>query len=326
MAEIIEQVITERTVKCKNCGNTDLWFNGKVDGTQYVRCKQCKGRYTTKDTYKGFRHDRGIIMKAMERFYGGMSFGIIKNKFRKIEGIELSKPTIWNWIIHFTNLVIPYVKSLEPVNIGDEWFADETMIKIHGKDKWLWAVLDGDTRYLLGCNFTYTRPIRSAAKLFQEAYYHAGKAPNTIRTDGLPAYIKAFKSVIKSRNRKAVHLTSKGFGSKSNTNLIERWNEYIKQRTKVLRYFKKPESAFVICEGIITNYNFLWPHSSLGYVPPAVKAGIDLKGLGIVNWGDLIDLALQYHERNPPSRSYMWYLDELERVKNIHEKRRLASA
>jgi len=318
---IRSEIITiERPILCKFCGNADLWQNGEHNGVPYYLCKVCGHRANGKDTFPHQKYEKDIISKALTFYYNGMSFAGVRNTFDDEFGIRPSTSTLWEWIMKYTKLVVEYTNELIPTDIGDEWFADETMIKLHGKDKWLWAVLDGKTRYLLGCNFTYTRPIRSAEKLFQEAYYHAGKAPKTLRTDGLPAYIKAFKNVITTRNMNAVHLTSKGFGSKSNTNLIERWNEYVKQRTKIMRYFKNPASAFIIAQGIIVNYNFLWEHSGIGDIPPAQKAGINIGGLGIKNWGNLIELALKEEtNKNPSSQVGVWYFDELERLKNRSE-------
>lgn len=320
MPEFYEETVIRRDIKCKFCGNADLWQNGEHNGVLYYLCKVCGHRANGKDTFPHQKYEKDIISKALTFYYNGMSFSGVRNAFDDEFGIRPSTSTLWEWIIKYTKLVVEYTNGLIPPVIGDEWYADETMIKLHGKDKWLWAVLDGKTRYLLGCNFTYTRPIRSATKLFQEAYFHAGKTPMVLRTDGLPAYVKAFKNVITNRNIKAVHLTSKGFGSKSNTNLIERWNEYVKKRTKIMRYFKNPTSAFIIARGIIINYNFLWEHSGIGDIPPAQKAGIDIEGLGINNWGDLIDIALKNQmSQNPNSQVGVWYFDELERLKNRSE-------
>jgi len=246
-----------------------------------------------------------------------MSYKGVVNSFDDLDNIRIGKSTIWDWVIKFTRKVIPYVKYVKPRNIGDSWFADETMIKMHGKNRWLWAVIDEDTRYLLACNMTVNRTTQNATKLFYDAYLHAGRMPFTISTDKLQAYEGAFKKVFLRRfgSEKSYHLKSEGFRSPTNTNLIERWNEYIKQRSKVMRYFKRPDSAFTVLQGIIINYNYLWEHSTLKNKVPAQVAGINVEGLGIKNWGNLIDLAIQHSKEVKNPSEVVWYLDEMERMK-----------
>ena len=137
-------------------------------------------------------------------------------------------------------MVIPWAQEQKPTKIGRHWVADETMIMLHGKNKWLWAIIDKKTRYLLACNFTSKRFTKDATKLFRDALYNAGTRPGTITTDKLFAYNKAFNRVFYSRyaEDKVYHWKSKGFHSRFNTNLVERWHEYVKGRTKIMRHFK----------------------------------------------------------------------------------------
>ena len=46
----------------------------------------------------------------------------------------------------------------------------------------------------------------------------------------------------------------------------------------------------------MTHYNFFLEHSYLGYVTPAMFAGV---GEGIQNWGDLIERAIKEPRENP---------------------------
>ncbi len=316
MSKYTEEIVTSREIVCKNCGFDEFWKSGfDTSGLQCLKCKRCEHRYSQKDTYIGYRYRKQYVIRALEYFYGGLSFGIVRNKFDNLDNIKMSRYTIWNWVTHFTNLVIPYTRHLKPTNIGDVWYADETMIALHGKNRWLWAVLDESTRYLLACKLTTNRTTKHATELFYDAYVHASRKPQSITTDKLQAYEGAFKKVFYSRYKgRPEHLQSGGFGSPTNTNLIERWNEYIKARTKVMRYFKKPKSAFTILQGIIINYNYLWEHSSIGSVPPAQVAGIDIKKLGIKNWGDLIELALKYDKRVVNPSEGVWFVGEKDRV------------
>lgn len=315
MPEFIEKTITKRNIACKYCGNSDLSLNGSQNGEQYYLCNNCNHRATGKDTYPRQKYDKNTIKEAMTYYYNGMSYQGVRNTFDDLGVGKISKSTLWEWIMKYTNLVIPFSRDIKLSNIGKTWIADETMIMMHGKNRWLWVIIDEKTRYLLACNFTLKRRSKDAERLFLEAYLHARKRPDFIITDKLQAYHKAFKNVFYSRGdyeRRVFHALSEGFASKSNTNLIERWHEYVKQRTKIMRHFKLPESANVILQGIIINYNYLWEHSTLGYNTPAQMAGIDLMKLRIKNWGDLIELAIKYENEQPKRNpnEFMFWLDE----------------
>ena len=53
--------------------------------------------------------------------------------------------------------------------------------------------MDRETRFLLANLVTKTREVKAARRLFQEAKKIAKDKSGAIVTDGLPAYIKAFK-------------------------------------------------------------------------------------------------------------------------------------
>lgn len=315
MIKYTEEIILERDIACKRCGSEDLWKNGKENGDQYFRCKECDYRFKGFNTFPRYRYEKDIIFEAITNFYNGMSFGAIQNTFDELEKGFIAKSTLWTWVTRFTNAVIPYVKNLYP-QVGDIWVADETMIMMHGRNKWLWACIDEQTRYLLGCHLSQSRGIKDATVLFREAHLHAGKKPLKIITDKLPAYHDAYKKVFWSRylEDRPSHTQSAGFLSHTNQNLIERWHEYVKQRTKIMRHFKNTKSAKTILNGIIINYNYLWEHSTLGGIPPALKAGIDIHGLELYSWGDLIELAMDYNKITP-NPSYTFFTDDMKRLR-----------
>jgi len=316
MPKFTETITVSRDIKCKYCGNENLWKNGSLNGVQYYLCPKCKNRANGHPTFPHGKHDKLTVVQALTYYYKGMSFRNVQKTFNELIDINISTSTLHDWVIKYTNLIIPFVKELNPTNIGDSWFADETMIKMHGKNKWLWAIIDEDTRYLLACNFTTSRTTKDAEKLFYEAYIHSGRKPFVISTDKLQAYVGAFKRVFYSRFGKdaAYHLQSQGFKSPTNTNLIERWHEYIKQRTKIMRHFKRSDTADTILQGIIINYNFLWKHSTINYQPPSKVAGIDFNGYTVNNLKDLIELSLRYKRaKKNPDKDYFW-IEEMRKV------------
>lgn len=74
---------------------------------------------------------------------------------------------------------------------------------------------------------------------------------------------------------------------KMSNNIIERFHNTLKERVKTTRWFKSHDGANNALDGFEIQYNFLRPHTALGGLTPAQKAGLDLP---IENgWGDLIE-------------------------------------
>ena len=80
------------------------------------------------------------------------------------------------------------------------------------------------------------------------------------------------------------HIQSRPFAVENNTQIIERFHETLKQRTKVMRGLKNMESALDFINGWLVHYNYLRPHTSLDDKTPAEVAGIDYP---YDNWADI---------------------------------------
>jgi transposase-like protein len=174
------------------------------------------------------------------------------------------------------------------LKVGNTWVVDETGIDINGKNVWFWDIIDEKTRFLLASHLSSLRSIEDASIILKKAWDRAGKYPDFILSDKWRAYNKAFKKVFGSH---AEHIKSEGFTEAINTNLIERFHSTLKERTKVLRGFKSVETAKLILDGFIINYNFFRPHMTLKNTTPAQEAGIKLP---FKTWEGLLR-ELHYH-------------------------------
>ena len=241
------------------------------------------------DTYPRMKYPKDLIVSALTYYYNGMSCRNIANTFNDLRGLDLSQTTIWRWIIKYSDIVNNYVLFMEP-HLSDVWVADETSVDIWGEQYWFWDIIDTNTRFLIASHLSKTRTMNDAVELFSVAKAKSKIRPRIIITDRLGIYHGAFNDVFYShfKERRVEHLTSRGFRSPINTNLIERFHGTVKQRYKIMRDLKDPYTASVILDGFVTHYNFFLEHSYLGYTSPSVIAGV---GEGIQNWGNLIDLA-----------------------------------
>jgi len=297
MAEHEEITVTKRKIVCKKCGSTDTSKNGKYNDSQYFLCKNCGMNFSGSNSYFKMKYPKDHNIKALTYYYNGMSYRNINHTFNDILEVSLPKSTFYRWVIKFSKLVNNYVLTLHP-QLSDTWIADETVIDIWGKKYWFWDIIDEDTRFLIASHISRVRSIKEATKLFYMAKLRSNIRPKVIRTDKMVSYHGAFNKVFYARSwdKKVMHLTSEGFGSDFNINLIERFHGTIKQRTKVMRDLKRLKSARIVLDGFVTHYNFLMEHSYLNYKTPATIAGI---GDRITNWGDLIELAINSPKYNP---------------------------
>ena len=118
----------------------------------------------------------------------------------------------------------------------------------------------------------------------KEAKDKAGKSPKRILTDGWKGYIDGIELVFGSNTE---HIQTTPFASKElSTNIIERVQGTLKERTKVMRGLKTFESMNDFLTGWTIHYNYFRPHLSLNDKAPAQAAGIDFP---YRNWKELIE-------------------------------------
>ena len=129
---------------------------------------------------------------------------------------------------------------------------------------------------------SFNRTTQHAQTLVEKAVAKAGKSPKVIITDKLSAYLDGIELAL---GGDTLHVQSRGFMLKPNTNLIERFHGILKSRTKVMRGLKTPESALTFLDGWLAYYNFFRPHEALGNKTPAEKAGMTVP---LRNWLDVV--------------------------------------
>ncbi|PIX27538.1 MAG: hypothetical protein COZ67_01775 [Chloroflexi bacterium CG_4_8_14_3_um_filter_45_15] len=125
--------------------------------------------------------------------------------------------------------------------------------------------------------------MRSAIAILSEAQSRVVGTPKEIVSDGLAAYPDAVWQVF---GADSTHIRAKGLTAGINTNIIERFQGTVKERTKVMRGLKGMESAKIISEGFSIHYNFLRPHMTLKGKTPATVAGLKLP---FKTWIELVD-------------------------------------
>jgi len=269
---MVSRYVLAEDFKCKYCGSSNLWLYGTYKGQQLFYCRDCKRKFTGNSALPKMRSAVTHVADALHSYFSGMSLNEIKQNLEQQYNDSPSVSTIYRWLDRFIEEAKHKVKGIKP-NVGDTWIADETVIKIDRKKYWLFDCIDAKTRFLLASHLSPNRGTREARALMDRAAERADKTPKVVMTDKLAAYLDGIELAY---GADAEHRQGSPFDVQTNTNLIERFQGTLKDRTKVLRGLKKVETARKFIEGFLIHYNYFRPHISLKGKTPARKAGIVL--------------------------------------------------
>ncbi len=273
---------TPLPIICKWCGSKDVMKHGKRGGIQYYLCVKCGRQFTEKDTAPKMRFTIDQIGTALTMFYEGESLASISRTFDQIYKEPVNSATVYRWVMRFTKQAIeataPFVLSR-----SDRWAIDETVIQVGGKNVWFWDIIDDRSRFLVASHLSRARFKRDAITVLARARQKVGGvAPRFIISDRLNSYVDAIEQVFGADSK---HIQSYGFTDEINNNLIERFHGSIKQRTKVMRGFKRMDTAYLILQGFGVNYNYFRPHMGIHNQTPADVAGVRAP---FKNWTDVV--------------------------------------
>ncbi|MFC1995387.1 transposase [Chloroflexota bacterium] len=260
--------IRDRAVtRCKFCNSDDVVRNGHRKGTQYWLCKNCGRGFVDNLALPRSKYPVEAVASALYLYFTGSSLNDIRRHTEQHYKVLPSDSTVYGWVRKYTDIANKSIKDLKP-DVGDTFIADETVIKISGKNFWLWDIICPKTRYLLATYLSPNRGKKEAQILMERAAKKAGKVPKVVITDALRSYLDGIEMAFGADTR---HIQASPF---SGTQLIERWHGTLKERTKVVWGLKKPDTAVQFLDGFLFYYNYLRPHESLDDKTPAEAAGL----------------------------------------------------
>jgi transposase-like protein len=222
------------------------------------------------------KHDPKGITTAMQLYFSGESLRNTAKSLRLL-GIQVSHQTIYNWIAKYAELMRKYVDEITP-QVSDTWATDELFLKVKGNLKYLYAMMDEQTRFWIAQEVADTKYTADVRPLFQLAKAVAGKTPRTLVSDGAPnfhdAYNHEFRTAkLETRTEHIRHIRLQG---DFNNNKMERMNGEIRDREKVMRGLERKDSP--ILTGYQLFHNYMRPHMALEDRTPAEAAGIKIEG------------------------------------------------
>ena len=169
-----------------------------------------------------------------------------------------------------------YLEQIKP-QVSETWRADKLYLKVKGDMKYLFAMMDDETRYWIAQEVADSKHNYDARRLFRKAKETIGYKPKILITDGLPsyreAYLKEFYTMSKATRTEHIH-SIRIQGDRNNK--MERLNGEIRDREKVMRGLKKPETPII--PGYQIYHNYVRPHEALDGKTPAEACGIEIQG------------------------------------------------
>jgi putative transposase len=292
---------------CRLCGSTNVVKQGirknKNREVQRFKCKDCNHKFTIcENGFRKMEYKPEIVTLALDLYFKGLSYRDIVDHLKQFYKIKITHPTIINWVKRFTKLVKENIDELVP-KVSGRWQADEMAVNVNGKYRWLWNLIDEETRFLLVSEMSKHREDTDAKKVFRLAKERAGKRPETIKTDGLWSYVEAYKKEFWTlKGPRAEHLRHVKFKDEPITNMIERLQGTVREKDKVMRALDSDKSAIAYADAFRFYYNFIKPHMSLKGRTPAEVAGLIEENGN--RWLSLIKLTNNGNSRNLPSEGF----------------------
>ena len=259
---------------CLSCGSEQVKRDGILHNQsgdiQRYECNACGKRFSQNLGFERMRENPKVVTLAMQMYFSGESLRSVKRALR-LQGVNVNHTTVWRWIQKYVGLMEEYLKDFTP-QVSDTWRADELWINVKGRMKYLFSMMDDETRFWIAQQVSHWKENADASRLFIRAKTVAGKQPKTLITDALGSYAMASKSEFPQ----TTHIKEIRLEGLIRNNKMERMNREVRDREKTMRGLKTMDSPII--KGFRIYHNFIKPHEGLNGETPAERAGIKVEG------------------------------------------------
>ncbi len=277
------------TQNCRSCSSENIVKQGlrknKYGNIQKFQCRDCGKWFVFNVGFERMRASPEVITSAMQLYFSGESLRNV-TQFLKLQGVKISHVAVYKWIKRYVKLMESYLEKITP-QLSDVWRADEMFVKIKGNMKYLYALMDDETRFWIAKQVSDTKFTEDVTPMFSAGKMRAGKRPLALITDGAPNFHKAWKKEFSTSKRDTTHISSITLKGQHNNNKMERMNGEIRDREKAMRGIKKDDSSII--EGYRIYHNFIRSHQALDGKTPADLASITIEGKN--KWKTIIENA-----------------------------------
>jgi transposase-like protein len=279
--ETVRSVIPEiKNLACRYCGSDSIVKKAvrhtkQCGDIQRYLCKTCGKRFSFNIGFEKMHASPQIITTAMQLYFSGESLRNVQ-KFIKLQGLKVSHVSVYNWIGKYTGLMQSYLDKIAP-NVSDTWRTDEIFLKVKGNTKYLYALMDDQTRFWIAQQVADSKFTQDVQPLFKDGKQLMGKKPKTLISDGAFNFHQAWqKEYFSIRGEHAQHIRHIHLEGDHNNNKMERLNGEIRDREKTMRGVKRMDSP--ILAGYQLYHNYIREHQGLNGKTPAEVAGIRIEG------------------------------------------------
>ena len=136
------------------------------------------------------KHNPQAITTAMQLYFSGESLRNTARSLRLI-GAQVSHQTIYRWIAKYTELMSKYLDKITP-QVSRYLGYRRMFLKVKGNMKYLYAMMDEQTRFWIAQEVADTKYTADVRPLFQLAKAVAGKTPKTLISDGAANFHEAY--------------------------------------------------------------------------------------------------------------------------------------
>lgn len=261
---------------CRYCQSENIKKDGvrknKYGNLQIFFCRDCKRNYTLNIGFEGMRATPQMITTAMQLYFSGESLRGVQ-KFLRLQGVNMSHVAVYKWIKKYVALMQKYLETMTP-RLSSTWRTDELFVKVKGNTKYLYALMDDQTRFWIAQQVADSKYVQDVRPMFQDGAAIAQKKPRVLISDGAQNFHVAWKKEYK--DEKAVHISHIHMKGDRNNNKMERMNGEVRDREKVMRGVKKMDTP--ILTGYQLYHNYFREHEGLDGKTPAEAANIKIEG------------------------------------------------
>lgn len=270
--------VARKTPPCCKCNGREVVRDGKrhaKSGTvQTYLCRGCGARFTDREGFQNVRSQPRTIALALDLYFRGLSVRKVADHLAQVHGLKVGHVTVYRWVAHYSRLTAEWMDA-QGAMTGQRWHIDETVVNVDGARRYLWNILDADSRFLLATHVSHNRSLANTRAPIKKAKAVASQRPTEVFTDGMMAYPAAISKELGHKQ------TGEGVGgpwftphrrvpsirAPESNNRIERMHGSQKERTKVMRAFDNDKGAAALAEGWRVHYNLVRTHQALGKTP-----------------------------------------------------------
>ena len=237
--------------RCKFCDSASIVRKGikkaKNGDLQMFGCKDCKRRFVQNLGFERKQATPEQITTAVDLVFSGLSTRKVARSL-EMTGLKITHVTVFNWATEYGRLMEWYLDKITP-QVGEQWRTDEIFLMIMGNRRYLFSMLDTDTRYWLAKMVAEHKGNDDVAPMFEAARKLAGKVPETLVSDGAANFGHAHKKQYAAKNflhKDSEHVKHIHMAGDTNNNQMESFNgNTVRHREKVVRGLKTDDSAIL---------------------------------------------------------------------------------